>query len=138
MVWTISPLHGLDYWELCLSQGTRVPQQGNNEDLELAYEINIEMGLIPRTKSRERGVARGPRSDHGTDSLESTPSSLAGEECGVAWRDTLLRSPLTSAAGSDLGQNDPDAVLQNVYDLGVSLHRQAREQLDLIQMPPPR
>ena len=119
------------------SHGTWGRHQRINDDLELAYEINVEMGMIPGARSREQGGARGSQRDHGTDSLESTPSSHSDEGCGVTQRDMLPRSPSTSVAGSVFGGNDPNAVLEGLHDLGISLQRRAREQLDLLQMPPP-
>lgn len=114
------------------SPTTQGSQLSRNADMELAYEINMEMGLVPRKSSSQEGTETSEsQSDSCANSLESTPSSLPSADCGVILGYPVEHSTPPCKAGlvSDLG-----ATCENLHDLGISLQRQAREQLDLVQM----
>lgn len=109
------------------------PQLDSNADWELAYEINMEMGLVLGGSSQRGREARNSRSDVHAGSFESTPSSLPGTECGGQGQTTPA-----SEVGINADEGNLQADFERLRDLGLSLQRQAREQLDLIQMPPPQ
>lgn len=103
------------------------PQLG--ADWELALEINMEMGLVPRGR-RGTGNTRSDQEAH-----YALLPPLTAEKCPGSSTFQHSTPPFEVECVSD--QKSLEAVRDNIHDLGESLQRKAREQLDLIEMPPP-
>jgi hypothetical protein len=116
------------------SQPTAVLEPQLDADWELALEINMEMGLVPRTTVLERRGAGGSPIDHCADHIRRRSLTQTAEE---RLGNRLPHSAPPFEVKCVTNENHLELVRDNVHDLGVSLQRKAREQLDLIRMPPP-